>query len=155
MKERGCEREIDLIGALRRGEMPDELRDHARACPACSEAARIAVWMNHLAAETPRPASLPDPAILRLKAQLFGRTRVEERILRPVRLAQRIGFAVVALCWTAIAMWNWESVSSFSFDRLVASVLEGASISPSSLAVLFGLGCVTILLTVHTALVEE
>jgi hypothetical protein len=52
-------------------------------------------------------------------------------------------------------MWKWEAVSSFSFDQFIAAIVGGAGISPSAVAVVFALGCATILLTVHMAVVEE
>lgn len=151
----GCDRELELVGGLSRGEVGAELREHAKGCPDCSEAARIAVWMNRMANDPVLPTSMPDASIVRLKAQLLGKTPADQRILQPLRLLHRIGFGVVGLCWALALTWKWEAIANFSLDRAVTAAIGGAAVSPSMLALFFTLACATVLLTVHSALIEE
>ncbi|MFN2443225.1 MAG: hypothetical protein ABR517_11135 [Thermoanaerobaculia bacterium] len=151
----GCERESELLQALRSGEIGRALKEHAQQCPDCSESARVNVWMNRLAAEAARPGSIPDPRILRLKAELFGTTPAAQQILQPIRLLQRIAFGAVGLCWAALIAWKWEPLSDLSIESALAGVLSGASVSPSALTVFLGLATATVLVTVHTALAGE
>jgi hypothetical protein len=154
VNEHGCDREIELIGALRRGELSAELRDHARGCASCSAAARVSVWMNALAAATERSSAPLDPMVVFLKAQLLASSRGDQKVLQPLHLLQRIAFALVGLGWAALLTWKWDSIVAFSFEGALANAIGGASVSPSLIALLFALGCATILVTVHTALAE-
>ncbi|HUP65438.1 MAG TPA: hypothetical protein VM557_09170 [Thermoanaerobaculia bacterium] len=153
MKPVECARGEELSRALHRGEIAADLRDHARLCAECSELAKISVWMNRLASETPRRV-LPDPTILRLKAQLFGTTSADEKVMQPLHFLQRFAFGVIALCWVSLLTWKWESFSNFSVEGVLTGAIEGLSFSPSLMAILFTLGCATIVVTVQTALAE-
>ena len=111
--------------------------------------------MNHLAAATPRPDSVPDPRILRLKAELFGTTQSAQVVLQPIRFLQRVAFAVVALCWAALIAWKWDVLTNISLDSAFAGILGGVTVSPASFTVFLGLATATVLVTVHTALAGE
>lgn len=154
MNQHGCDREMELIGALRRGELPADLRDHARGCGACSEAANVSVWMNSLCSTMERSIPAADPMVVYLKAQLLASLPREQRELQPLHLLQRAAFAAVALAWAVLLTWKWDAIQSFSVDRALAGAIGGAVLSPSLIALVFALGCVTILVTVHTALAE-
>lgn len=151
----GCELEGQLLQALRAGEIDRDLKEHAESCPDCSEAARVNVWMNRLAATTQRADSLPDPRILRLKAELFGTTQAAQLVLQPIRFLQRVAFAVVAICWAALIAWKWDVLTNISMESAFAGILGGVSISPASFTVFLGLATATVLVTVHTALAGE
>ena len=154
MNHEGCEREMELIGALRRGDLPDDLRDHARSCADCSEAAKVSVWMNALASSAGRQSAPPDPTVLYLKAQIMATLPGEQRTLQPLHLLQRVAFALVGLGWAVRLTWKWDAIQNLSFDRALAGAIGGAALSPSLIALVFALGCATILVTVHTALAE-
>ncbi|MFN2239501.1 MAG: hypothetical protein ABR524_08920 [Thermoanaerobaculia bacterium] len=151
----GCDFERELLQSLRRGQIDRDLKEHAQSCPDCSEAARVNVWMNRLAAAAPRPDSLPDPRILRLKAELFGTTQAAQLVLQPIRFLQRVAFAGVALCWAALIAWKWDVLTNISLESAFAGILGGVSISPASFTVFLGLATATVLVTVHTALAGE
>lgn len=151
----GCDLESQVLQSLRTGRIDRELKEHAQSCPDCSEAAKVNVWMNHLAAATPRPDSVPDPRILRLKAELFGTTQVAQQVLQPIRFLQRVAFAVVALCWAALIAWKWDVLTNLSLDSAFAGILGGVTFSPASFTVFLGLATATVLVTVHTALAGE
>lgn len=154
MNENGCEREIELAAALRAGDVSEELRDHARSCPDCAAAARLAVWMNRLAASGDAPV-VPDPMIVRLKAQLLGQTPADQKILQPIHLLQRAAFALIALGWAGLLTWKWDAITGFSLDRMFIGAISGAALSPAVLASVAALGCATVIVTVHAALAGE
>ncbi|HSN68117.1 MAG TPA: hypothetical protein VLV48_02665 [Thermoanaerobaculia bacterium] len=154
MKQQGCEREMELIGALRRGELPADLRDHARGCADCSDAAKVSVWMNALASTAARQSPPPDPMVLYLKAQIMATLPGDQRALQPLHLLQRVAFALVGLGWAVLLTWKWDAIRNLSLDRALAGAIGGAAVSPSLIALIFALGCATILVTVHTALAE-
>lgn len=151
----GCDFERQLLQSLRSGQIDRDLKEHAQSCPDCTEAAKVNVWMNRLAAVTPRPDSVPDPRILRLKAELFGTTQTAQLVLQPIRFLQRVAFAVVALCWAALIAWKWDVLTNVSLESAFAGILGGVSISPASFTVFLGLATATVLVTVHTALAGE
>ena len=154
----GCSREAELIGALRRGELPAELRDHALACESCREAAAISIWMNRMAAES-RPATVPDPALLRLKASLMQQRRLEQRALQPLHALQWIAYGAIALAWAAVITWKWGVIQrfmeTFSLSGLVASSAGASHVSLSSILMLVMLACATVVVTMHTVFAEE
>jgi hypothetical protein len=154
-RKRGCDLEHQIVQALHAGEIGRDLKEHAQSCADCSEAASVSVWMNRLAAATPRPESLPDPRILRLKAELFGTTQTAQLVLQPIRFLQRVAFAVVALCWAALIAWKWEVLSNFSLQSAFEAILSGVTISPAAFTVVLGLATATVLVTVHTAWAGE
>jgi hypothetical protein len=151
----GCDLERQLLQGLHAGEIDRELKEHAQSCPDCSESARVNVWMNRLAAAAPRPDSLPDPRILRLKAELFGTTHAAQLVLQPIRFLQRVAFAVVALSWAALIAWKWDVLTNLSLESALAGILGGVTLSPASVTVFLGLATATVLVTVHTALAGE
>lgn len=154
MRKHGCDREMELISALRRGELSADLRDHARGCGACSEAANVSVWMNSLRSTTELSIPAADPMVIYLKAQLLASRPRDQRELQPLHLLQHAAFAVVALAWAVLLTWKWDSIRSFSVDDALAGAIGGAVLSPSLIALVFALACVTILVSVHTALAE-
>lgn len=145
---------MELTLALRRGEVPEELRDHARSCGACSETARVSVLMNSLAAATRRETAPVDPMVLFLKAQILAASSGEPRVLGPLHILQRVALALVGLGWAVLLSWKWDAIRAWSFEGALAGAIGGASLSPSLVALVFALGCATILVTVHTALAE-
>lgn len=145
---------MELTLALRRGELSAELRDHARACVECGEAARVSVLMNSLAAATRRDGEGIDPMVLYLKSQIAASLGGDPRGLQPLHLLQRVAFALVGIGWAMLLTWKWDAITSFSFEGALAGAIGGAALSPSVIALVFGLGCATILVTVHTALAE-
>lgn len=154
MNDHGCDREMELTLALRRGEVPDALRDHARTCADCTEAARVSVLMNSLASATPRDRAPLDPMVLYLKAQILATASGEARALGPLHLLQRIALALVGLGWAVLLTWKWDAIRAFSFEGALAGAIGGASVSPSLVALVFALGCATIVVTVQAALAE-
>lgn len=154
MNDHGCDREMELTLALRRGELPAELRDHARSCEACSETARVSVLMNSLASETRREGNPLDPMVLYLKAQVLATSSGEPRALGPLHVLQRVALALVGLGWAVLLTWKWDAIRAWSFEGALAGAIGGASLSPSLVALVFALACATILVTVHTALAE-
>lgn len=63
--------------------------------------ADVARWMQTLAEEPPTKGSLPDPHLLWLKARLEERAERNERVLRPIAIAEKIAGAIFALLGSA------------------------------------------------------
>ena len=145
MELRYCERELEVIAAVRSGLWPDgadeSLRRHAERCAACSDAALVAAYLAQEAAsagEEAARASLPHPGLVWWRAEIMARREAAERAAQPIALAQRAALAAgIAILAAALAIYwfrlqtlrpsitRWF-VASRAAD-VVSSVANGAS----------------------------
>jgi hypothetical protein len=84
----GCEQERAVMAASHNDQWDEALRSHVRECEACTEALRIAQWLeSQVPAAAPR---LPDAGQVWWRAQIRARQAAAERATEPVRMAQRV-----------------------------------------------------------------
>lgn len=99
-----CEFEGQSTLAARMGQWPDALRQHARGCPACSEALRAAAFLGRIVSLGDRSDSLPEPTRIWLRARIEQEIEVELRASRS-RLWS-LGLAGFAAALSAWAVWR-------------------------------------------------
>ena len=97
-----CEREAEIIAAMRSGALSPELKKHAEACDICSNTAAVSKFFEAQAAVRP---VLPDSDFLWWKAQLASRQFAVERATRSIVLVRKIAYCplIAAVLWLAFA----------------------------------------------------
>jgi hypothetical protein len=133
-----CEKEKEIVEALRCGTLNAELEEHASGCAICSDTAAVSQFLQ--ANRTAAPV-LPDADFLWWKGQLAGKQMAVERATRSINLVRRISY----LCATAAAVWLIFSpgylrsiASSFPKNEIwSASVLGESALLMSVAALLF------------------
>jgi hypothetical protein len=113
-----CPYESDVLSAVYTNRWPqqvsDELRDHLFDCRICADVVAVAAAFE---ADTDRArlgAQVPDASIVWWRAQLRARLAAEKEAVRPITVAQAIGFAacvgVVGAVFGATATWFQETL---------------------------------------------
>ena len=98
MNRHYCEKESEIIAAMRCGTLGPELEKHASACDICSGVAAVTKFLQPRAAVRP---VLPDSDFLWWKAQLASRQMTVERATRSIVLLRRAAYGGVG----AAALW--------------------------------------------------
>lgn len=121
-----CDREQELLTALRTGQWTPDLRAHFADCDNCAELAMTAEFMQQAAATVdPR---VPAAGLVWWKAQLRARREAAHAAARPVLIAERAA-AILALLG-AIAAMAW--LSSDSTPGALAAVIVLALITTTA-----------------------
>jgi hypothetical protein len=109
MKRPYCEKEAEIVAALRRGSLDSELENHASACAICSDVAAVSKFLQTQAAVAP---PLPDSDFLWWKAQLAIKQSAVERATRSIVLVRRIAYCGIsaAALWLVLAPGHLGSI---------------------------------------------
>jgi len=130
----GCEREPEVVGALARGELPEDLLQHTAACPVCSEVRSITQELQHLlqdSVEEPleSAASVWWRLNLRMRRERVNRTKL------PLVWMGRISAATILLV-TFFALWQVAMSTTFS-NVLIVGLLALAAVALPVMIVLW------------------
>lgn len=142
-----CPREPEVVQALRRGALPEDLRGHAEECPDCREAWAVATRLRELAASE-RPAGLPTAGQIWWRAEVVRRltadSEIAEQAARPAIWGMMLGLLVAAggLVLSLV----------FGAERLLAGLLRTSGTAGDLLPVAFVLGSIPLLLLVLVGL---
>jgi len=98
MNQLYCEKEAEIIAAMRCGGLDPELEKHAKACHICSGIAAVSTFLQSQAAVRP---VLADCDFVWWKAQLAGRQLAMERATRSIVLVRRIAYCGISVA----ALW--------------------------------------------------
>lgn len=113
MNEPSCEKEQQLVAAVFDGSRDPELFGHARNCPICSEVLLVTEFLREdMRLSTFELSTLPDPVLIRQKAQALSREIALARATLPIRIARICAFvvAVLATPWIVLEasqLWPW------------------------------------------------
>lgn len=93
-----CEKEGEIVAAMRCGTLAQELEKHVNACDICSGIVAVSKFLRPQAAVAP---VLPDSDFLWWKAQLAKKQLTVERATRSIVLVRRIAYCVIgaAVLW--------------------------------------------------------
>jgi hypothetical protein len=96
----GC-REAEKIRQDASGE---NLEIHIAGCAECTEARKVAGWMQKFAAQTPPPQNLRAPGFLLLKARLSRRQADASRAVQPIMWMQAASIVmfILGVVWLEI-----------------------------------------------------
>jgi hypothetical protein len=84
MKRTWCERESDVVEALRSGSFSDELREHVGGCAMCAEAEPVAKMLLQAASVLHRQNEPPPAGLVWRRAQAQKRELALKRAARPL-----------------------------------------------------------------------
>ncbi|SRR5258708_7164300 len=93
-----CEKEKEIIEALRRGALNAELKNHASGCAICFDTVAVSEFLQANRAVAP---PLPDANFIWWKGQLAGKQLAVERATQSITLVRRISY----LCIGAATLW--------------------------------------------------
>lgn len=122
-----CDREKELLTALRTGECAPDLRAHFAACESCADAALAVEFMQQAATVDPQ---VPPAGLVWWKAQLRARRDAAHAAARPVVIAERAA-AVVALLWCGLGH-GLAWLSSDSTPAALAAIIALALITTAA-----------------------
>jgi hypothetical protein len=130
----GCEREPEVVRALARGKLPEDLLQHTAACPVCSEVRSITQELQHLlqdSVEEPleSAASVWWRLNLRMRRERVNRTKL------PLVWMGRISAATILLV-TFFALWQ-VAISTTSSNVLIVGLLALAAVALPVMIVLW------------------
>ncbi|HLW78691.1 MAG TPA: hypothetical protein VKU44_03740 [Terriglobia bacterium] len=145
MDLRHCEREPEVIEAVRSGRWPDaagdSLRRHVQDCTVCADAALVAGYLAQESASAVTQPALPHPGLVWWRAQIMARRDAAERAAQPIALAQRAALAVSLAVALVAALLGWprlhgalaRGLAASRAADLIASLTRGA---PSTVLVM-------------------
>ena len=120
-----CEREAEIIEALRGGVLDAELETHAAGCATCADTLAVSQFLeaDHRATQVDFRAAqaddrfalgLPDPDLLWWKAQLASKQMAVERATRSIAVVRKVSYwsAAGAGLWLAFAPGHLGSILS-------------------------------------------
>ena len=84
-----CEKEAEIIAAMRCGDLAPELEKHVNSCDICSSIAAVSKFLQPHAAVAP---FLPDSDFLWWKAQLASKQLAVERATRSIAFVRTIAY---------------------------------------------------------------
>ena len=146
MSQPPCPR-FDEISRAAGGPLPAELERHAAACRECADARLVDGFLRSAAAaQQLAPPALPDAAAVRWRARLRARADRAERAVRPIALADKLGYAAGAAVLGALALGQvtpaaaWlrtlgEAAVAGPGAAPLASAATAAAMTPAALAV--------------------
>ena len=113
MSEHSCEKDQEVVAALRSDSWSLELQEHARQCPVCSQIILVAEFLREEANLAEHELSaLPDAVLMWRKAQALAREKALVRATLPIRIARICTLVVVVLSapWLILEshqFWPW------------------------------------------------
>jgi hypothetical protein len=106
-----CEKEKEIIEALRCGTLGAELERHASSCAICSDTVAVSEFLRSDGAAVP---VLPDSAYIWWMGQLASRQMAVERATRSIALVEKISYVGIstAALWLILAPGHIRSIAS-------------------------------------------
>lgn len=96
MNRARCEREAEVVSALRAGALSDELSSHVLGCASCAETERVAEALLGSAAGMRAQLEPPAAEVVWRRAQVRSRELALKRAARPLIFMRVLSFVCVA-----------------------------------------------------------
>ncbi|HEX7707539.1 MAG TPA: hypothetical protein VF701_13875 [Thermoanaerobaculia bacterium] len=154
----GCQHEREILTAASE-EWSEQQIAHVAECVECAAAAQAGPWMKGFARINLREHVLPDPTLVWLKANLLRGNVQATRATRPLDVVQMLSYLIVAAGWAAVLTLRWDSIREWMVSLTPAAIVQQAgsapSLSLSFITIVFVLASMTVMLAMHTILVED
>jgi hypothetical protein len=100
MNDFGCDRETNVLDALRSGDLSPELLSHVSQCVACTDLMLVSQFLQSQSNGSSEPG-LPDASLIWRKAQLRRRREALARATWPIRAVRGVAAmaSIVATLW--------------------------------------------------------
>lgn len=108
MTPRICEREEEILAAIREDSWSEDLRAHAGRCEACAETLLVASFMNKEAASIPA-APLPDPEVIWARARAANKLEAARRAVRPIAWMEKAAGFICGAGAVALLIAKWQT----------------------------------------------
>lgn len=132
MKVQHCQRETEVLAAIRSGAwanpLNDALRRHVADCPVCAEVLLVARFLACDDASV--EAVLPEAGLVWWKAQMRARREAAERAAQPIAIAEKVACAWGLLAAAAVIVWQWPRLAAWASNWLAG----GIESTPAALA---------------------
>lgn len=124
-----CQREDEILRALRTGSWPEGLQAHLAECAACADSALVAGTL--LEAEAAAPPEVPQGGLLYWKMQLRARRESADRATLPILYAEwaAAGLGLAGTVW-ALA-WLKSQSETLALVGFAALLVVGAAAAGS------------------------
>src|SRR6185503_1416523 len=97
MRQVECPFEADVLSAVYTNRWPEraepELQAHVAQCAICADIVAVAPLFEEDYEFARRSAQVPDSGLVWWRAQMRARTEAERAAVRPITVAQAVGFA--------------------------------------------------------------
>jgi hypothetical protein len=105
MSDLSCDREQEVVSALRRGAFGSELLRHTTTCAVCADVVAVSEFLRE-EARLANQSPLPDASFIWRKAQLRARREAVESATRPIRVFTNLAYVAgaVAALWLVIGV---------------------------------------------------
>ena len=106
MNDFSCDREREVVGALRSGALGPELLRHVATCAVCAEVVAVTTFLqeeSRLANDSP----LPDASFIWRKAQIRARREALANATRPIRVFTNLAYVAA----TVVVLWLMVNVA--------------------------------------------
>ena len=132
-----CDKEREIIQALRCGSLSGDLQSHASSCTICSDTVAVSEFLQADVAEAPE---LPNPDYVWWMGQLASKQMAVERATRSIVQVRRISYLGItaAALWLILAPGDMRSIlSAFSGHQIWSSGSLGGSALLTGMGALF------------------
>ena len=150
-----CEREKEIVQALRRGSLDAELEKHLSDCAICSDAAAVSRFLQAEILQTDEQcAHLPGADFLWWKGHLAAKQAAVERATRSIALVRRITYLAItaAAVWLLFAPGHLDSMMSVLSKH---EMWPTGGLGASALLMGIGAGIFTVLGSLYLARAEK
>jgi hypothetical protein len=140
MNRTWCERESDVVEAMRRGCFSDELRGHVGSCSICAETQPVAQMLLQSASLLGGEDAAPGAGVVWQRAQARKREIALKRAARPLIFmrAMSVVYLVLVAAWVLHSFWRSGSMERISGWRGLQDETAWVGVAIAALAIAVG-----------------
>ncbi len=127
-----CNREPDVLDAVASGRW-DDLREHLSGCQDCADLALVAGFMREEGEQAMAEVHVPSASFLWWKSKLRARREAQEKVLRPVLIAEKVAVGAGLAGGGLLAWWLLPS-AAFVMNSTFALATAAALLSLAGFA---------------------